>query len=242
MSTPPIPQLTPAQLNYAETAQWKAILSQALADLRCAIPAIVEEVNYENNPPTVTVQIAVREIQRTVTGPQHVAIDLIANVPIVLPAVNNFALTMPVKAKDEGLLVFCDMCIDLWWTRGGVQNQLDFDRNRRHHLSDCGFIPGMRSQKSPINNWSQTSAQLRKVDGSAYIELTDDGAVNIVAPGGVNINGDTVIQKTLTAQEGVSVTGDVDATGEGTFNGIAVSTHQHSGVVPGGGASGPPIP
>lgn len=249
MSSGAQPELTPSQLNYAETAQWKTILQQALADLRVSVPAIVQSVDYTKNPPVVTVQIAIREVVRTPSGPQETAIYPISNVPIVLPSAGGFSLTLPVAAGDEGLLTFCDMCMDLWWTRGGVQNQ--FER-RRHDLSDCGFSPGMRSQARPIPNWSQNSVQLRTDDGTAYIELAGGGVVNIVAPGGVNINGNLIVDGTTqvdeltTGEDGLNVTGPINATGEitaqvGGVLPIPLSTHLHQGVQPGIGNSGTPI-
>ena len=212
------PQLTPDQLNYAETAQWKTILKQALMDLRVSIPAIVQA--FDATAGTVDVQIALREIVRTPSGPVDTAINPIYKVPVVFPSAGGFSLTIPIQAGDEGMLVFCDMCIDLWWQRGGVQNQ--FER-RRHDLSDCGFYPGGRSLPRALPNYSTNSAQLRSDDGTTYLEIAAGGVVNIVAPGGLNINGAVV------------------ATGEGTFNGgHTVSAHVHGGVQSGGSDTAPP--
>lgn len=213
-----IPQLTPAQLNYAVTAQWKEILRQTLADLRVSIPAIVQSFDPETQ--TVTVQVAIREVVKTPTGPQNTDVYPIAFVPVVFPSAGGFSLTLPIQPGDEGMLVFCDMCIDLWWTRGGVQNQ--FER-RRHDLSDCGFYPGGRSKPRALPNYSTNSTQLRSDDGTCYVEIAPGGVVNIVAPGGLNVNGAVV------------------ATGEGTFNSIPVSTHVHGGVQSGGSDTGPPL-
>lgn len=261
------PGLSPAQFNFADTAQWKVAINQALIDLRCSIPAIVQSVDYTNNPPTVTVQVAIKEIVKTATGPVVTTIYPIATVPIILPSAGGFSLTLPIAEGDEGLLIFCDACIDLWWTRGGVQEQLE---RRRHDISDCGFVPGMRSQMRPgIPNWSQNTAQLRTDDGTAYVELTKGGAINIVAPGGITLTGPLVVENAATFEEtaevegaliadagiqvgsGAAITGDggtltidgaVEATGEGTFSGIPVSTHVHGGVTTGGGATGLPVP
>lgn len=218
-----LPQLTPAQLNYAVTAQWKEILRQALTDLRVSIPAIVQSFDPETQ--TVTVQVAIREVVKTPAGPQNTDIYPIAFVPVVFPSAGGFSLTLPVQPGDEGMLVFCDMCIDLWWVRGGVQNQ--FER-RRHDVSDCGFYPGGRSKPRSLSNYSTDSAQLRSDDGSAYVEIAAGQIVNIVAPGGLNISADVV------------VTGSVTASEEITGNGIALSTHVHTGVQTGGSDTGPP--
>lgn len=213
------PQLTPAQLNYAETAQWKDILRQAITDLRVSIPAIVTD--FDPVKQVVGVEIAIREVVRTPSGPVDTAIAPIYNVPVCFPSAGGFSLTLPIQSGDEGLLVFCDMCIDLWWARGGIQNQLE---RRRHDLSDCGFYPGGRSQPRALPSYSANSAQLRSDDGSTYVEIAAGQIVNIVAPSGVNITGNLVVS------------------GEVTGNGIPLSTHLHPGVQAGGSDTGAPIP
>ena len=223
----PFASLRPAQLNYAQSEQWKTALKQAVTDLRVSIPAIVQSVDYTKNPPVVAVQIAITEVVQTPEGPQNTAIWPIFNVPLVVFSMGGFSITFPPKEGDEGLLVFCDMCIDAWWQNGGVQNQIE---RRRHDLTDCGFIPGLRSQARPIPDWSQNSLQIRSDDGSTYVEIAAGQIVNIVAPGGINLKGN------------VNVTGTIVASEEITGNGIALSTHKHSGVQTGSGDTGPPVP
>lgn len=225
-------QLTPAQLAQAQTAQWKEILRQALADMRVAAPAIVQSFNANQ---TVNVQIAVSELVRTPDGPSWAQIAAINNVPIIVPRGGGFSLTLPLKPGDEGWLVFCDSCIDLWWLNGGVQPpptwpkpagasliQPQFER-RRHDVTDCGFFPGAWNQKRALPSYSLTTLQLRTDDGTCYIEITPGGVINIKAPGGLNING-TVI-----------ATGDVQG------NGHSLSSHVHPGVQSGGSDTGTPI-
>lgn len=221
-------QLTPAQLNGSLTAQWQEFLRQFSAELRCAIPAIVQSFNATTQ--VVSVIIAVSELVRKPEGPEWDQIAPINNVPIVLPRAGGFCLTLPITAGDEGMLVFCDACIDLWWKHGGVQPppgaplvQPQFER-RRHHVTDCGFIPGPWSQPRVLPSYSTNSAQLRTDDGTAYIEIAAGGVINIKAPGGLNITGVT------------------NGTGEGTFNSIPVSSHLHTGVTSGGSNTGTPIP
>lgn len=217
MST--LPQLTPSQINYAETSQWYEILRQALTDLRVAIPAVVTD--FDATKQVVGVEVAIREIVRTPSGPVNTAIAPIYNVPVIYPSAGGFSLTLPIQPGDEGFLIFCDMCIDLWWTRGGIQNQ--FER-RRHDLSDCGFLPGGKNQQKVISGYSTSTAQLRSNDGSTYVEIAQGQIVNIVAPGGVNITGTLVVS------------------GEVTGNGIPLSSHVHTGVTTGGSETGPPTP
>jgi hypothetical protein len=190
----PITPLTPSQLNSAESAQWKTILKQALYELRVAAPAIVQ--SFDAATQTVSVQVAVSELIKTNSSPVWTQIPPINKVPIVLPRGGGFCLTLPLKAGDEGLLIFCDQCIDLWWLNGGVQPppgaplvQPQFER-RRHDLTDCGFYPGMWSQPNVVANYSANSAQLRSDDGTVIIDLSETNGITLTAPQvTVNANG-----------------------------------------------------
>lgn len=229
-----VPQLTPDQLNYAETSQWTEIIRQALTDLRVAIPAIVQDFDVATQ--TVTVQIALREVVRSDSGPLNIPIQPIYKVPLMLQRAGGFCLTMPVKAGDEGMLIFCDMCIDLWWARGGVQNQLE---RRRHDLSDCGFYPGLWNQQRLLQQYSTDSVQLRSDDTSVIIDVALDG-ITLTAPKvTINSGGDVDI----------TAAGDVNIQGQSIFiesseddtaiDGKTFLTHQHTGVQTGGGDTGP---
>jgi hypothetical protein len=229
------PQLTPDQLNFADTAMWKTILREALTNLRVAIPAIVQ--SFDAVAQTVAVQIAIREVVRTTNGPQSTAINPIFNVPIQVPRAGKFAITMPIQQGDEGLLVFADMCFDLWWSRGGVQDQ--FER-RRHDLTDCFFIPGIWSQPNVLNNYSTDSMQLRTVDGTVIVDVQDD-QVEVTAPDvTVNASGDINV-----AAEGnlyLSGNGVHISSGGGNktvIDGNIYLEHVHGGVQTGGSDTGP---
>jgi len=80
--------------------------------------------------------------------------------------------------------------MDGWWQNGGVQNQVE---RRRHDLSDGFAIIGFRNQQNLVPNYSASSAQLRNASGSAYIELTAAGGINIIG-GAITIGtGNTTI-------------------------------------------------
>lgn len=220
------PPLTPEQLNYAYTAQWKELLRQALMDLRVSIPAII--VDFDPVTQSATVQIAIREVVRGTSGPEDVEIKPIQKVPVCYPSAGGFSLTLPLKPGDEGMLVFCDMCIDLWWKRGGVQNQLE---RRRHDLTDCGFFPGGRSAPRAVGSYSGNSAQLRNDDGTVIVDVGAAAitltapTINLNASGNVNINGQHVVA--------------ASSANDTKIDGKTFLTHQHTGVQSGTGNSGP---
>jgi hypothetical protein len=175
MSTQPMP-LTPEQIAGAESAQWKTALKQAINALRVAAPGIIQSFDAVHQ--TAVVEIAIYERVKTPAGPQLVSIPALQDVPVVLPRAGGYALTLPIKAGDECLLVFSDMCIDLWWSRGGIQPQFEI---RRHDLSDAFCIPGPWNQKRLLQNYSTTSAQLRSEDRSVIVDLAAS-TVTVTAP------------------------------------------------------------
>ena len=172
-------------------------------NLRVAIPGIID--SFDAATQTVTVQPTIREkIQKEDGSQEWIALPLLVDVPIVLPRAGNFILTMPITKGDECLVMFSDMCIDAWFSNGGIQNQIE---KRRHDLSDSFAILGCYSQPNVIPNYSTTSAQLRNEAGTAYIELKD-AQINLVAAS-VKINNKEFSTHTHSAPSGGGTTSGV---------------------------------
>lgn len=224
-----------------------------------ALPAVVTGVDLAAQ--TVSVQPA---IQGTITNPdgssRNVNLPLLVDVPIVWPKAGGFALTFPVKADDEVLVVFASRCIDTWWQSGGVGSQAEV---RMHDLSDGFAILAPSSQPKKLSNVSSANVQLRDSAGTTYVEITPDGkarvvgasVVDITAPT-LNITGGTVIN--LGAPT-INLSGNINYTGSGGTGTFALSgnlvhtagsitslgkkidgSHTHSGVQTGGGNTGVP--
>jgi hypothetical protein len=203
----PFYQLTPDQVNRAESAQWRTIIKQALADTRGGTPGFLTK-DLDVATQTVTVQVAIQEWVRTQTGPEWWDIPAIIMVPVVMPRGGGYSVTLPLKKGDEGLVVFCDTCFDLWWQNGqtnaptadntlataktagvtaqasGSQRQLEI---RRHYIHDCMFIPGVWNQKRLLTNYSTASLQIRSDDGSTVIDISSTNGIAITATNNVQI-------------------------------------------------------
>ncbi|NOU95585.1 hypothetical protein GC093_20465 [Paenibacillus sp. LMG 31456] len=152
-------------------------------NLRVSAPGIIQD--FDPITQTVSVQVALREKIIDADLMQHwIEIPMLLDVPIVIPRAGGYALTLPIAAGDECLVIFSDMCIDAWFSSGGVQNQIE---KRRHDLSDGFAVIGVWSQPNKIPNYSSTAAQLRTNEGTVYISLSNN-EINIVAPI-VKING-----------------------------------------------------
>jgi hypothetical protein len=189
MSTPSAPFLSPLQLIRAQSTQWRQIVKQALTDARVASPAIATS-DMDPATQTVSVQIAIQEKSQGPTGLiTDETIIPIKMVPVAIPRAGGFAVTLPVKQGDEGLLIFCDACFDLWWQSGGVQKQNEV---RRHHVHDCGFFPGMCSQPNVLADYSTDSLQVRSEDGSVVVDVSDDGVVTTVGSTKLAVSNDEV--------------------------------------------------
>ena len=168
-------------------------------DIRVAIPGIVQSFNATEQ--TVTVQPAIRERVVDPSGNmQHAKLPLLLDVPVIFPRAGGFVLTMPVNPGDECLVIFGDMCIDAWWSNGGIQNPIE---KRRHDLSDGFAILGPWSQQRTVSNYSTTAAQLRTEDGGTCISISP-GEINVAAPK-VNVTAtDTV---SITSSQGITIQG-----------------------------------
>jgi len=207
--------------------------------LRVAAPAIVQYFDSSTN--TVTAQIAVSELAKTPLGPMWMQIEPIQKVPVALPSCGGFSVTLPLQQGDEGLLVFCDSCIDLWWQDGGIQPpptlqgqiatlpQPNFER-RRHDLTDCVFVPGARSQPRKLSNYSSSSLQIRSDDGTVVVDVSESG-VKITGPkvtlsvgstGTVQISSLPTYANNAAALAAGLVTGDLYQTGGLIFSTVAV--------------------
>lgn len=164
-----------------------------------AMPGIIQ--SFSAGAITATVQLAIKGIRHAPDGSaQFVNMPLLVDVPVHFPRGGGCALTFPVAAGDECLVVFSARCIDGWWQSGGVQAPMD---PRVHDLSDGFAFVGFFSQVTKISGISTASAQLRSNDGATYIDLNPSTKkVKVVAPGGFD-----VVAPLSTFSAGVTING-----------------------------------
>jgi protein gp138/GpV-like protein with Apex motif len=220
------------ELDDAEEAQ-RLAMEGFQAGLWTALPGIVTKVDLDAQ--TVEVQPAIKgEVLDENGQTTLVNLPILADVPICWPRGGGFALTFPIVAGDEVLVVFSSRCIDSWWQSSGVQKAAEF---RMHDLSDGFAILAPTSQPKKLANVNANSVELRNEAGTNYVRLSN-GTISLKATEAINIDAPIV-----------NITGVVNQTGNynqvsgvQTFNGINFATHKHTGVQTGGGTSGGPIP
>lgn len=173
-----------------------------------ALPGIIQSFD----PAAMTCEVQ-PSIQGTLSDPKtgkatNVNLPLLVDCPVQFPSGGGVTLTLPIAKDDECLIVFASRCIDAWWQNGGIQPPMVY---RMHDLSDGYVIPGIWSQPRVLTAVSTSKAQLRSTDGATMLELDPEAQrINLVAPGGVYING------------------------------IHFDEHHHTGVQTGSGISGGP--
>jgi len=173
-------------LNDPEEAM-RLVLDGRQSTIWTAIPGIVQKVDFTKM--TCEVQPAIRGSIEDESGKvQSVDLPLLINVPIVFPSAGGFTITMPLKANDEVLVVFSARAIDAWWQSSGVQQPVEA---RMHDLSDGFAIPGPRSVPNAVSGISTNSVQIRKDDGSAYVEVAQSGKVKLISGDKITIANDT---------------------------------------------------
>lgn len=210
--------------------------------IQTALPGIIQ--SFDPQSMTCTVQPAINgQVQDETGALTGVELPLLVDCPVQFPAGGGCTLTFPVKAGDECLVVFSSRCIDAWWQSGGIQVQPEL---RMHDLSDGFVLLGFRSQPRVIGNISTTATQLRTDDGGAFVEVDSaTHAINATTSGSATVSAQSGI--TLTAPL-VTIIGDVQVNGKVTTTGdvkagtISLMTHRTSGVTPGSGTSGGPVP
>ncbi len=194
-----------------------------IQNARVAIPAIV--VQFDSQKQTVSVQPAIKD---TLQG-KSTALPELSDVPVQFPRAGGYSLTFPVKAGDECLLVFSDMCIDSWWQLGEVQNQAE---KRRHDLSDACAILGITSVPKALKNICMEGVQLRNDSGTDYIQLSEQGI--LLKSKNIRIEGNTTINGSCIGTNGKStIKGNVEITENAVIGGISFINHIHNGVVSG---------
>lgn len=211
-------------------------LENAQSQMWTALPSVVTAVDLSKQ--TVSVQPSV---QGNISAPdgssQSVNLPLLVDVPIVWPRAGGFALTFPIVAGDEVLVVFASRCIDAWWQSGGVGVQAEV---RMHDLSDGFAVLAPTSQPKKLSNVSSSNVQLRDEAGTTYVEIASGGKIKLLGATSIDINAPTVniAATNLNINGSTNMTGQVTQTGGMSIGGITFGTHKHSD--PQGGTTGGP--
>jgi hypothetical protein len=122
-------------------------IAGARADIHTALPAKVTRVDLAKG--LVDVKPLIKSGWENDDGDRVVeAVPVICDVPIAFPGAGGMRVTFPVTVDDTGLVLFSEASLDAWLD-APAGNDVDPLDDRRHHLSDGIFLPGLRPASSP---------------------------------------------------------------------------------------------
>ncbi len=208
----------------------------ALSQLWTAMPATITA--FDAAAQTVSCQPAIKGAQTAKDGAvSSISMPLLVDVPVVWPRAGGYAVTFPVAAGDECLVVFASRCIDGWWQSGGEQEPAE---SRMHDLSDGFAILAPTSQANKLEDVQTDGAEFRNESRTQFIKLADDGKIYMTASEFVMVG--NVVHTGNTTQTGNQTTsGTVTGTTDVVGGGKSLKTHIHPGGTIGVGNTGQPV-
>ncbi len=177
---------------------------QVKFDIRCCLPAIIKDIDYDAM--TVAVQPVIKENVILSGGKvESLQLPVIYDVPVLFLSSgfndDKVSIKLPLTLDSECLLFFADICIDAWWQSGGIQSQFE---DRRHDLSDCFCLPCQMSQVNknklstvPIWESQKTPKETRTITNGLVLEkgesmiVLENNKINIISDE-VLINGNSI--------------------------------------------------
>jgi hypothetical protein len=149
----------PPELFGLNTDAIIAAIQGAMRGMFTSMPSIVSE---DSDGHTATARPVINQLVRQDDGTmQQTPWPALSTMPIHFAGGGKMVSTHPVKAKDEGLLLFASRAIDSWHQNGGQQNPIDA---RQHSASDGVWIGGLKSDPNKIQNYAPDSHQIRSLD------------------------------------------------------------------------------
>lgn len=157
--------------QLSQTALAKGTFYELMKDVATSIPGHI--LAYD--PKTQSAQVQIGIVRVDVNGVEFNPPPLI-KVPVHFCGGSNFAIEYQIDPGDEGIIVFSQRCIDGWKTTGGIaKNPIA----RFHDLSDAAFLPGIRPFPKAMAAFENNGIRIRNKDGTHYIWLKNDGAIEI---------------------------------------------------------------
>lgn len=153
--------------SYAEL--FRSVMARREREIHTAIPGEVQ--SYDKDNQTADVQPLIQALTPAEGGALEVeTLPVLTAVPVTFPAGGGMRLVLPIKKGDVGLIVFSEASLDAWQASGGLTNPGD---QRRFHLSDAVFYPGLHDDKHPLTVESGDDASFGK-DGAHQVVITPD--------------------------------------------------------------------
>lgn len=207
-------------------------VKEMCGNLRVSMPCIVTAFDPQNQ--TVDCIPAIRELVSIAGEIRYVNLPELKEVPIEIPRAGNYVITLPITVGQECRVTFQDLCIDGWWTLGGIQNWNDL---RRHDFSDAIATFSPWSQPNSLASYQTDALEIRNLDRDQYVRLSQEGISLKQKLATISIT-ESEISLQLGNNSIKITTGGIELNGTLTINSVPYLSHAHSGVTPGPGITG----
>lgn len=157
----------------------EAAIESALIDVHTALPGSVE--SYDPLLQTCNVQLQVKRTLPKADGSYATeSLPVLQNVPVQFSQAGDFFVSMPVQAGDTGLVIFTEMSLDQWRTKGSETSPGDVGR---HTLTGAVFVPGLRPLAGTITPIDADVADdlVVGVKGGIQLRVKSSGTVEAVS-------------------------------------------------------------
>ena len=191
------------------------------------LPAVVISYDLDTNRAVLRplVQLGMQDGRKISRPPQ-------VNVSVFRFGAGGFFINVPIKPGDLGWIKANDRDISLVMQRQGQEDWPN--TTRTHDFNDAMFFPDVLFG-GEVAAENADALTIQSLDGSVCVAVAD-GGVTITAPTV------TVVAPLTEVTGNLHITGNLDITGTTIGNGINLNTHRHTGVDPGVGTSGGPVP
>ena len=208
--------------------------SEIKSTLHVSLPAIVTKFNAQRQ--TINCIPAIKELIYLNGSVSFKEFPELQEVPIEVPRAGNFAITLPITVGQECRVTFQDLCLDGWWSRGGIQSWNDL---RRHDLSDAIATFSPWSQPNVISNYSTSNLEIRSLDNKTKISVGDEQIELIRESSKISINSSEIHLQVGSNGIIINASG-IELTTAGNLQideGVYLN-HKHNGVTPGSSNTG----
>ena len=178
----------------------EALKQELFASLHCALPGTV--VSF--NPAVQTAEI------RPAVKSGTLALPLLRDVPVFFPGTKDSAITWPVSAGDECLVILADADIDAWFESGETAGSRPV---RKHSLSDGFAFVGFRSRPNVLGNFPEQAALFpHDHDSRYYTKMETDSLAGATVPVNRGGTGQTGTGSTATISAIAAAAADCEIT------------------------------
>lgn len=185
---------TLSQILGDQERSYNQFADDIISKLYCALPAIVESVNFENQ----TLEASPVTIMKRTNDAGMVTdfkLPLLVDVPFQCYKGGDYSITVPVKQGDECLIIFTDVDFSAWFQNGGFNYA---EHSFQHAYSNAMAIIGFSSEVKAVKNYNPNAIEIRNADASEKISLSAGNitlkSATITLDGKVTTTGTTTIQ------------------------------------------------